>query len=345
MEKIDLFNKKWLPFQYSHIFQIKKGKRAVVEEDEEGKTNFVSSTESNNGISKKVNLEPNNKGNLITINYDGSVGEAFYQDKPFYALDSVNVAYPKFKLNPMIAMFLITLIKKEKHRFSYGRKWNKQRMEKSILMLPVNSKGEPDWDFMESYVKRIYGLNELLKKLKDFQKNKRKNIFLTNREYSVFKIKDIFSIERGKRHKSSDRMKGNIPYYSASQDNNGLTDLISNPLFTDENKLIYTTFGDSYYISNTFTASDEVTILSLKNKELNEYLGLFLVTILRKLKWKYSFGRKAFQNKFTYEKIQLPIDKKGEPDWDFMESYVKNLNYFEMLFFQMSISILTFLIL
>jgi hypothetical protein len=65
------------------------------------------------------------------------------------------------------------------------------------------------------------------------------------------------------------------------------------------------------------------------NEELNEYIGLFLVTILRKLKWKYSFGRKAFQNKFTYEKIQLPIDKKGEPDWDFMEGYVKNLNYFD----------------
>lgn len=58
-------------------------------------------------------------------------------------------------MNPYIAMFLIAIIRKEKNRFNYGRKWRVKRMRKSIIKLPVNSKEEPDWEFMESYVKTL----------------------------------------------------------------------------------------------------------------------------------------------------------------------------------------------
>ena len=55
----------------------------------------------------------------MTINYDGSVGETFYQPEDFWASDSVNILYPKFELNQYVAMFLIVLLKKEKYRFNY----------------------------------------------------------------------------------------------------------------------------------------------------------------------------------------------------------------------------------
>jgi hypothetical protein len=52
-------------------------------------------------------------------------------------------------------MFLITIIRKEKFRFNYGRKWHMQRMKESKIKLPVTKAGKPDWIYMENYIKQL----------------------------------------------------------------------------------------------------------------------------------------------------------------------------------------------
>jgi type I restriction enzyme M protein len=47
------------------------------------------------------------------------------------------------------------LIRKEKYRFSYGRKWHLGRMNESLIKLPVTDKGQPDYPFMENYIKTL----------------------------------------------------------------------------------------------------------------------------------------------------------------------------------------------
>lgn len=144
-------------FVYSELFSVEKGKRLVVSKNsKKGNCPFVSATTKNNGISAMLDIHPIFQGNTITVNYDGvGVGEAFYQPNPYWALDSVNVLVPKFNLNPFIAMFLITLIRKEKFRFNYGRKWHKERMEKSVMNLPITEQKKPDWVFIEEYIKSL----------------------------------------------------------------------------------------------------------------------------------------------------------------------------------------------
>lgn len=155
-EKISLEEKKMKFFEYKKIFDIKKGKRFVVSKNtKSGLCPFVSSIDKNNGVSNYLSISPNHKHNTITVNYDGSVGESFYQDTDFWAADSVNVLYPKFNINPFVAMFLLVMIKKEKYRFNYGRKWHKERMEVSKIKLPINNEGSPDWQFMEDYIKSL----------------------------------------------------------------------------------------------------------------------------------------------------------------------------------------------
>lgn len=144
---------------------------------------------------------------------------------------------------------------------------------------------------------------------------------LTDVEWRSFKIGDIFETTRGKRHIEKNRNKGNIPYYSASSVNNGITDFISNPLFTMKNKILVTTFCDAFYAANTFTASDEMTILD--NKHLNKYNGLFISNSIMSNKSKYAFGRKAFTERVREQIIILPIDLKGYLNWQFMEDYIK----------------------
>lgn len=142
-------------FRLDEIFDIKKGKRLTKANMSPGITPFIAAIDKNNGIRQKVSAEPIHEGNTITVNYNGSVGEAFYQPYPFYASDDVNVLYPLFNMTKYSALYIITVIKFEKYRFNYGRKWHKERMEKSYIKLPVTSTGDLDINFMEQFIKTL----------------------------------------------------------------------------------------------------------------------------------------------------------------------------------------------
>lgn len=58
-------------------------------------------------------------------------------------------------MNQYIALFIVTVIKIEKYRFNYGRKWHMERMKLSEIKLPVNNKNKPDFQFMENYIKSL----------------------------------------------------------------------------------------------------------------------------------------------------------------------------------------------
>lgn len=146
---------KWKYFQYNELFDIKKGKRLTKEDFVAGKTPFIGAIDSNNGYRDFIGQEPIHTGNTITVNYNGSVGEAFYQPDSFWASDDVNVLYGTFKMNKYVALFLITLIRLEKFRFNYGRKWETVKMNRSTIKLPVDKKGKPDFEFMENYIKSL----------------------------------------------------------------------------------------------------------------------------------------------------------------------------------------------
>jgi hypothetical protein len=146
----------WRGFRLDALFDIKKGRRLTKNQMKEGDTPFIGAIDSNNGYRQYVSASPDHAANTITVNYNGNgVAEAFYQSEPYYASDDVNVLYPKFALTPYVAMFLCTLIRQEKFRYNYGRKWHLERMNETELRLPVTSADEPDWSFMEGYIKSL----------------------------------------------------------------------------------------------------------------------------------------------------------------------------------------------
>ena len=146
----------WGSFRYDELFDLRKGRRLTKGNMKEGTTPFIGAIDSNNGYRQYVDVLPNHTGNTITVNYNGNgVAEAYYQAAPFWASDDVNILYPKFKLNSHIAMFICSLIRHEKFRFSYGRKWHLGRMKQSLIRLPVESDGKPDWTFIEKYIKAL----------------------------------------------------------------------------------------------------------------------------------------------------------------------------------------------
>jgi len=187
-------------------------------------------------------------------------------------------------------------------------------------------------EFMEEdFVKSVHdyvGFKFATNNLSEISSNKKigKEIKLKNKKWKYFKYEKVFGQDiRGRRLTADHREEGDVLYFSASEFNNGWTDKISNPLFIERDAIIYTTFGDAYYVKGEFTASDEITIF--KDEKMTIYSGLFLSTVMTKNKYKYSFGRKAFKNKWSSDLIPLPVNEQGKPDWEFMKEYIQSLPY------------------
>lgn len=157
--------KQWKNFKLGGpggIFKIHKGTRLTKANMIEGDYPFVGASAKCNGITRFVgNGENLITGNKLTINYNGSIGESFWQDKDFLASDDVNWcepntdAFPNFKLNRYVAHFLCSITKRIGKRYQYIDKWTKDNMEKDLIMLPVSENGEPDWEYMENYMREI----------------------------------------------------------------------------------------------------------------------------------------------------------------------------------------------
>lgn len=147
---------KWGEFTLGQLFNFVKGKRLTKVNMLEGSTNYLGAISDNNGIRQLIDAPAIFQANCITVNYNGSVGEAFYQSEPFWATDDVNVLYAKgWVLNKYIALFIATVIKANRYMFSYGRKWTMEKMKESPIKLPITPQGSPDWDYVERYIKSL----------------------------------------------------------------------------------------------------------------------------------------------------------------------------------------------
>jgi Type I restriction modification DNA specificity domain len=146
----------WKYFVLQDLFDVRKGQRLTKANMLPGSVPYVGASDSDNGVTARIGQTPIHEGGTISVSYNGSVGEAFYQPVPYWATDDVNVLYPKgFKLTPATALFVCMVIRLEKYRFSYGRKWHLERMREALIGLPAKPDGHPDWTFMQSFVESL----------------------------------------------------------------------------------------------------------------------------------------------------------------------------------------------
>ncbi len=326
---------KWEYFKLSDLFEILNGKRLTKANMSHGNTPYIGSIDSNNGVFTYIKHKPIYNGNAITVSYNGSIGEAFYQSKPFWATDDVNVLEPKFKLNQYIALFICAVIRQEKYRFSYGRKWNTSRMELSEIKLPATPDDKPDFEFMENYIKSLQSY-EKLESVENIKESINNNKYDLNIEkWKYFKLTDIFEIQKNNKNILINKTKtGNTPLISSTAFNNGIIKYINyKPTFIEENLITISkdgSIGECFYQNKPFCATSHVIVLKPKFK-LNKYIILFICTIIKQEKSRYNFGRAWNGERFTNTEIKLPATPDDKPDFEFMENYIKSLPYSKSL--------------
>ena len=283
--------------------------------------NFVSRTSKNNGVSAKIqalsSTPPFSKG-MITVSCGGSVLETFLQPEDFYTGYHVMCLQEKYNMTEQEKLLYCTFIKSNKYKYSYGRQANKTLSDIKI----------PDLSFVRKKLLKIDIKQPTSKELL----NVKKDIDIFSWKY--FKINKIFSyFEKGKCGNASSLKNGNdIDYIGAKKDNNGLmrTVCYDDKLISNGNCIVLIgdgqgSVGYSLYQNKSFIGSTTLTMAY--NKKLNKYNAMFLVSILDKEKFRYSFGRKYGKTVIEKSKIKLPATKDGNPDWQFMEDYIKSLPY------------------
>ena len=113
----------------------------------------------------------------------------------------------------------------------------------------------------------------------------------------------------------------------AGVSNAGVVNYVSNPVAKfPANAITVDIFGNTFYRNFSFGAGDDTGVYwSETRKYTKEQLLFFAVAIERTLRGKFSFGKKLRSSQSLNFKISLPVTTTGEIDFDFMESFIREL--------------------
>jgi len=341
MSKLTLNSVEWKTFKIKHIFetfsgtnglQVYTGSYIKKNEFEESIIPRITVKETNNGIDSYVFSD--NKGfrvfeNFISVSFLGGVFYHPYKasiDMKVHALIPIDV-----KLNKYNSQFLMNSIKNNINYSSYGNQLSSTDLPRIQILLPIDSEGNPNWQFMEDYIKQEMKVQS--RKVASYYENKLMKLGFElldlEVEWKEFFFTDIFKeIKRGKRLTKSNQIDGDTPYVSSTGINNGVDNFICN----DEKVRKYAnnlslansgSVGSCFYHNYEYIASDHITALT--SEHADEYIYKFMSTIISRLEEKYSFNREINDKRISREKLFLPIDKNGEPHWEYISNFVKKL--------------------
>ncbi len=123
-----------------------------------GNTPLVSAKNGNNGLKGFVNTPKKViPGHCITLNNDGDggAGLAYYQPANM-ALDThVTALVPKVEMSQWILLFISECLSGLHGFFGHGLSISNDRAENISIMLPVTGTGKPDYEFMESFGRKL----------------------------------------------------------------------------------------------------------------------------------------------------------------------------------------------
>ena len=342
-----LESRKWKEFFISGedgIFNIESTSSGIDKNKlntEQGNIPYITRSDSSNGLSffiteKQDSKYSSDRGNCITIGLDTQT--VFYQPYDFFTGQNIQVLNYN-NCTKENALFIVKLIQLQMMKFNWGGNGaTLGRLARTKILLPVNSAGGIDYDFMESYIKEVEEQKSkeycefALKHIRECAiGDKQKIEKLEEKKWKPFFVKNIFDmVQRGKRLTKDNQKKGIIPYVSSSAINNGVDNFIANNIgvrqFDNCLSLANSgSVGSCFYEPFSFIASDHVT--HLKHEKRNKFQYLFEATMLNRLSEKYNYNREINDTRISTEIIMLPVTLSGDPDYAYMEKYLKKLMY------------------
>ncbi|NYB75770.1 MULTISPECIES: restriction endonuclease subunit S [Sedimentibacter] len=297
-----------------------------------GDTPYITRSEIDNGINLFITDEQNKKykkdeGNVITIGLDTQT--VFYQRNAFFTGQNIQVLRNS-NLNRNNAMFIIPLIKIQMKKFNWGGNGaTLTRLNRTKIVLPINEDGNPNWHFMEKFIRERE--EKQRQRLKDYYKDILLDLVispevLTDVEWGEFFIEETAEIVSGKDIYERERIDGNTPYITATASNNGIGYFVDNENTTKESECISVnrngSVGYSFYHSYEALYGNDTR--KLKPIKRNKYTSLFITYAITRQREKYGYGYKMGTGRLKRQKIMLPV-LDGKIHYEYMENFVKNI--------------------
>lgn len=163
-EKKKVDTMEWGEFRVGELFDIhptKAYKCTNAELLDNGETHVVVNSAYNNGVGGLSTLKPTEQGNMITFSDTVDANTIFYQDKPFIGYPHVQGLYPIgiFRKNwtELSLKYFATVFRQKALSigFDYGNKFRRDIAIKLYVLLPVDKTGQPDWAYMEEYMRKV----------------------------------------------------------------------------------------------------------------------------------------------------------------------------------------------
>lgn len=343
MKRLD--EKEWKPIYISDIFEFVRGRENNMAMLEDGDIPLISAKANNNGLKGFVHSPKKViTGRCITLNNDGDggAGLAYYQPANM-ALDThVTALMLRFDMSMFAMLFIAECISGLHGFFGHGLSISNPRAKRMRIMLPVTDSGEPDYDYMAQYAQQKR--DTMLAKYRAYVEARIAELgeyveipALDEKEWKPFSIVDLFSSIIPGKGKGLNHLKkvcaDGVNYIGATNRNNGVLccveeDTYSRPMILEGNCIGFIKNGDgsagfAIYKAEQFISTRDV--LYGYADWLNKFTGLFFVVAQDKIEHKYSHGYKRNKEHLAGDKVMLPVTDFGEPDYEYMEQYSKNM--------------------
>lgn len=352
MPKIDVsYWKQFYLFGEKGLFSdYERGQISVARNLTEGDVPYVGAvfSDRDNAVVKYVTPESLNQvtdGNCIACVCDGAaIGTQTYQPVDFVGTVNLKILRAPF-LNERTSLFLVSAMNAACRQigYDYFSKRNDEAFRAEVVMLPATPAGEPDWAYMDAYMSEIMQKEEVYashlasltaEAVADGHK-------LDTSGWKAFRIGDLFDIHPTRAYKriNSELLvaTGNVPVVANSAQNNGVVGFSDLPA-TENGGII--TFSDTtdanaiFYQAQPFIGYAHVQGMYPKFQKISDFGMLFLVSAFQSQALRMNFD---YANKFRRDialniEIYLPVTSDGQPDWAYMEEYMRQIMAREQAF-------------
>lgn len=338
--------KNWDEFVIENLFDIHPTKaykltNAILLE-EDGINPVVVNSSYNNGIGGYTNKKTTEPGNMITFSDTTTADAIFYQKNPFVGYAHVQGLYPigkyKNKWTEKSLLFFVVIFKRKAvdSNYDYVNKFTRDLAKKLKVKLPVDSLGNPDFIYMEKYMEKLESkVKSSLEKMKEISQLQKSEIDV--KKWKQFHIFDIFNIDSGTKLDKAkmDTSVEEINFVGRSNFCNGITQKVKriDDLKPYESGCLTLALGGAYLGScfvqpEPFYTSQNVSVLIPKNN-ISFFAKQFIASaIFKESQNNYQAFIKELNAHIKRDFIiKLPADADGNPDYEYMDKYMKNIEF------------------
>lgn len=322
---------KWGEFKIGDLFEILSYKKRFdankVQLEKQGHP-YIVRTALNNGLKGFLNEDEKylNDGNTISFGQDTAT--MFYQEKPYFTGDKIKILKPKYsRFGKANALFFITEMTKSFSNFSWGStSFSVDTISDQQVSLPITPENKIDFDFMEAFIRELAAYLKV-SGFDNYTLSKCESEALAHfneLKWKEFNLENLYGKStRGKRLKSADRIKGDLPFVTAGEADTGISAYIGNEVeIFSKNTTTIDMFGSAKYRNYDYGADDHVAVVH--TEKLPKHAAVFVTAAVHKASHtgKFDYSNNFYASDADELNIMLPVNSDDSPDYTFMETFI-----------------------